>query len=262
MKMRKMSARKKIGLMAVLLVLAPVLVRAASIAASPKQTYKSFTTRTPLREGDVLVIGFLGGWEKWDDPGRGVRKFALRLRAMNLPGVHVETVENHQRHLAIELIKNALDRNHDKKLDDTEKHSARIIFYGQSFGGAAVNKASRELEELGVPVLLMVQIDSVGKDDDQVPSNVRRAVNFFQRNDYVPYLRGEKNFRATDPAKTEILGNFQLDYGKKKVDLSDAHWYQKMFRNPHVKMEQDPELWKQVEKFVLAEIARSAASPN
>jgi hypothetical protein len=256
-----MSRRKKLALLTSFVALAPVLVGAATIAVTPKQTYASFTTKTPLAEGHVLVIGFLGGWEKWDDERRGVRKFALRLRAMDLPGVHVETVENHQRHLAIQLIQNALDRNADKKLDDAEKNSARIILFGQSFGGAAVNKASKELHKLGVPVLLTVQIDSVGKDDDTVPPNVRRAVNFFQRSDYVPWLRGEKNFRALDPQKTEILGNFQMDYGGKKVDLTGVHWYQKFFRNPHVKMELDPELWARVEQFVLDELRRQGIPP-
>jgi hypothetical protein len=255
-----MSRRKKFVLLGALLALPPVLARPVSIAVTPQQNYASFQTKTPLAEGDVLIIGFLGGWEKWDDEGRGVRKFALRLRAMNLPGVHVETVENHQRHLAIELIRNALDRNADKKLDDEEKKSARIILYGQSFGGAAVNKASRELHKLGVPVLLSVQIDSVGRGDGEVPPNVRRAVNFYQRNDFIPYLRGEKHFRAKDPRQTEILGNFQLDYDGKHVDLTGAHWYQKVFRNAHVKMELDPELWARIEQYILEELKRQSIS--
>jgi hypothetical protein len=39
----------------------------------------------------VLIIGFMGGREAWDNHQRGVRKLALKLRSMNLPGVHVET---------------------------------------------------------------------------------------------------------------------------------------------------------------------------
>src|SRR4051794_22327185 len=85
------------------------------------QSYKDFSTTTPLEEGDVLVIGFMGGRESWDNYKRGVRKLALKLRDMNLPGVHVETVENKKRPLAIELIRNSFDRNQDGKLDERER---------------------------------------------------------------------------------------------------------------------------------------------
>ena len=236
-----------------LLLLGGLVARAIPIVAKPKQTFATFATPTPLPQGSVLIIGFLGGWEKWDDAHRGVRKFALRLREKNLPGVYVETVENHHRELAVELVKRALDRNHDGVLDDNERRSARVILFGQSFGGAAVNKCSRELEALGVPVLLSVQVDSVGRDAGLVPANVRRAVNFYQKNDAF-FIRGEDDFRAADPRKTEILGNFRWNYSGKNVDLSDGHWYQKVFHNAHVKMEQDPELWDAVEPYILREI--------
>jgi hypothetical protein len=262
---RRKFSRRLLVTVPLLMFLGAVLGQAASLAALPQQTFDSFTTPLPLPEGRVLVIGFLGGWEKWDDAGRGVRKFALHLRAKNIPGAHIETVENHRRGLALELVKRALDRNQDGALDDAEKQSARIILFGQSFGGAAVNKLSRELDQMGIPVLLSVQVDSVGRGDGLVPPNVRRAVNFYQRNDRF-FVRGEKNFRAKDPKKTEILGSFEWDYSRKKVDLRDAHWYQHIFRNAHVKMEQDPELWAAVEKYILEEFRalgqeRASAQP-
>ena len=120
------------------------------------QRYQDFTTPTPLKEGDVLIVGFMGGRESWDNGRRGVRKLALKLRAMNLPGVHVETVENKKRRLALELIRNAFDRDRDGRLDERERPAARLVVYGQSFGGAAVVKLARQLKELGVPVLLTV----------------------------------------------------------------------------------------------------------
>jgi hypothetical protein len=63
-------------------------------AVGRAQRYEDFTTRTPLDERGLLIVGFRGGRESWDNEHRGVRKLALRLRAMTLPGVHVETVEN------------------------------------------------------------------------------------------------------------------------------------------------------------------------
>jgi len=228
-------------------------------AAFAPQKFEDLTTPTPLPAGETLVIGFLGGWEKWDDPNRGVRKFALALRAKRLPGARVETVENHSRGVALELVRRAFDRDGDGRLSADEARDARLILYGQSFGGAAVNKLSKELEPLGVPVLLSVQIDSVGANDADVPPNVRRAVNFFQRNDQFG-IRGEPKIFASDPHKTEILGNFEYDYRNKKVDLSGAHWYQKMFKNAHVKMELDPEVWSAVERAILAELSPPGSS--
>ncbi|MBI3663569.1 MAG: hypothetical protein HY234_11050 [Acidobacteria bacterium] len=235
-----------------LVILVSAAAKVGPTALAP-QKFSDFTTPTPIPEGDTLIIGFLGGWEKWDEPTRGVRKFALRLRAKNLPGVHIETVENHRREIALELVRKAFDHNGDGKLSEEEARSARLIVFGQSFGGAAVNKLCKELRPLGVPVLLAVQIDSVGVDDAEVPSNVRRAVNFFQRDDYF-FIRGERELRAEDAAQTEILGNYQYKYRGKKVDLSDGRWYQKIFRNAHVKMEQDPDVWAKVEELISAEI--------
>jgi hypothetical protein len=235
-----------------LVIFVSVAAKVGPTAIAP-QKFSDFTTPTPLPEGDTLVIGFLGGWDKWDEPKRGVRKFAVRLRAKNLTGVHVETVENHRGEIALELVKKAFDRDGDGQLSAEEAGKARLIIFGQSFGGAAVNKLCKELQPLGVPVLLAVQIDSVGVDDADVPPNVRRAANFFQRDDYF-FIRGERQLRAQDPTRTEILGNYQFKYRGKKVDLSDGRWYQKMFRNAHVKMEQDPEVWAAVEKLILEEI--------
>lgn len=64
-----------------------------------------------------------------------MRKLALLLRAMNLPGVHVETVENKRRRLAVELIRNAFDRNRDDELDERERASTRLIVTGRASAG-------------------------------------------------------------------------------------------------------------------------------
>jgi len=221
----------------------------SAIASSTNQTFSDFTTALPVKWGEALVIGFVGGWERWDNPKRGVRKLALRLRARNLPGVYVETVENHKRYLAIELVRRALDWDGSGRLDARERAAARIVLYGQSFGGAAVLKAARELEMLEVPILLTVQVDSIGRDDALVPANVAAAANLFQR-DFWP-IRGEPRIRAADAARTRMLGNFQYHYRGKKVDLSEETWVRRFFAGAHTKMEFDPEVWKQVEGLIL-----------
>jgi hypothetical protein len=214
------------------------------------QRYEDFTTRTPLAEGDVLVLGFQGGREPWDNAKTAVRRLALGLRARNLPGVHVETVENRKRRLAVRLVREAFDRDRDGRLDERERASARVVVYGHSFGGAAVLKFARELDGLGVPILLTVQIDSVGREDRVVPTNVERAANFFQRNGVV--IRGEPEIVAEDPRETTIVGNFEFDYKDKRIDISKVSWIKKIFRVAHAKMEHDPEVWARVEEVLLS----------
>jgi hypothetical protein len=227
-------------------------------AVLPAQRHQDFITPTPLAEGATLVVGFLGGRESWDNQHRGVRKLALKLRAMRLPGVHVETVENTKRPVALALVRSAFDRDRNGRLDDRERTSARVIVYGQSFGGAAVVKFARELQALGVPILLTVQVDSVGRGDAVIPPNVARAVNLFQRDGFT--IRGERKIRAADPAKTTILGNHRFTYRGKKIDLSEVSWFKRLLQRAHTKMDHDPEVWAVVEKTILDVLTARASA--
>jgi thioesterase domain-containing protein len=163
-------------------------------------------------------------------------------------------VENKKRYLALELIRRAFDRNHDGQLDAQERANVRLIIYGQSFGGAAVVKLARELERMGAPVLLTVQVDSVGRGDRIIPTNVARAANLFQRNGL--FIRGEPEVHAQDQSRTEIIGNFEFDYRNKKIDLSEESRMKRLFRVAHTKMDFDPAVWSLVEELIVKEIKR------
>jgi hypothetical protein len=144
---------------------AGALLLCSGVCIARGQRYADFTTRTPLERNEILIVGINGGREPWNNEKHCVRRFALKMRSMNLPGVFIETIENKKRSLAIDLITKAFDRNSDGKLDKEELASVRLILYGESFGGAGVVKLARQLKRLGVPVLLTVQIDSIGRDD-------------------------------------------------------------------------------------------------
>jgi hypothetical protein len=174
---------------------------------------------------------------------------ALRLRDLSRPNLHVETVENRKRRLALELIRNAFDRDRDGRLDEQERASVRLVLYGQSFGGAAVVKLARQLESMNVPILLTVQVDSIGWGDKLIPTNVAGAANFFQSNGLL--IKGEREIRAQNPNRTTIIGNFEFDCRQKKVNLSGVSWHKKLFRVAHTKMDHDPAVWELVERIIL-----------
>ena len=225
------------------------------------QTWEDFRTPTPIGPDDTLVIGFLGGRERWDNDERSPRKLALKLRSRRIPGLHVETLANRERALAVNLIERAFDRNQDGVLDPREGASARIVIYGLSFGGAATVKLARDLSERNIPVLLTIQIDSVGREDAVIPPNVRQAANFYQTNGLV--ISGEGPIRAEDPKRTTIIADCRMDYSKRKIDISHVNWFKKLGRVAHSYISYDPRVWTRVEELILGEVSRDLGdAPN
>jgi hypothetical protein len=223
-----------------------VLLIAAVVQA---QVSSDLDVKCPLPEGDTLVIGFLGAWERWDDPNRAVRRTVLRLR--ETPGIHAESLSNHSRDVALDLVTRAFDRNQDGVLDRAEAAKARVVIFGQSLGGSATVRLARELEQAGVPVRLTIQVDSVGFGDAVIPANVRSAANFYQRG--LLTIRGEKQIRAADPQKTSILANREWhDHFVYRL-LPDQR-FRRTFGGGHARMELDPLLWIEIESLIRSAI--------
>jgi len=228
-------------------------VLALAAFSSPAQRPNQLATPTPIAHGSTLVIGFLGGYDRWNDSHRSVRQLVLKLR--QTPGVYAESISNHHRALALQLICEALDTNRNGKLDPDEKAAARLILFGQSWGGTAAIATARDLRKLGIPVLLTVQIDSVGVHDDIIPSNVGAAVNFYQHDPFTT-IHGRAQIRAADPSHTAILGNFESSYTFRSIDESNASKARQVFGGSHTKMELDPVVWNRVEQYISDAIAR------
>ena len=129
-----------------------------------------------------------------------------------------------------------------------ERNEARIILYGQSLGGAAAVDTARDLDALGVPVLLTVQVDSVGLHDNVIPPNVRQAVNLFQNGRLT--LRGQSRILASDPARTRTVTNIGYSYPWPPSQLRESTWIRRVFGGGHARMEADPLIWKQVEQYI------------
>lgn len=235
---------------------AAALVAGLSCGAALAQRRIDVTIDGPLAAGETLVIGFLGGRNAWDDERRGVRRLARRLETSGPPGVRVATFENRKRGLALEVVREALDTDADGRLSPGEASRARVVLYGQSFGGAAAVKLARELGRLGVPVLLTVQVDSVGVGDEVIPPNVARAANLYQKDGL--FIRGARRIRAADPSRTEIVGNFEYRYDGKRVDLPSFNWFERFVARAHTKMDADPEVWARVEGLILEVVRRQS----
>ncbi len=229
---------------------AAALTVAAARADSRKQEFSDFTTPLPVERGDRLVIGIVGGWERWDNPTRAIRRTAIAIKRKRLPGVHVETVENHSLELAEQLVEKAFDFNRNGRLEPEEAAQGSVIIYGQSLGGRAALRLARKLNEWGVPVPLLITVDSFGRDSYEVPPNVRRAANYYQREHL--YIKGAEELRAADPARTQILFNRKLTFKKRDEIEADEHsWLQRFFLDEHARVEYLPEVWEEIERMIV-----------
>jgi hypothetical protein len=207
-----------------------------------------------------IVIGFVGGFIKHDDPVHSEVQLAARLRKAYPSGVDVETFESYHGENALKKILSLLDTNHDGTLTASEKQNARIILYGHSWGASEAITVARELEKHGIPVLLTIQVDSVSKihqNDALIPANVAQAANFYETNGIV---HGQTAIRAADPARTKIIGNVRFDYKASPYTCNEYPWYDRIFVKPHTQIECDPNVWKQAEDLIRAALPPATSS--
>ena len=213
----------------------------------------------------VIVIGFVGGFVRHNDKVHEEVQLADRLRGDYTSGVSVQLFENHRGEDAHQSVLHLLDGNRDGSLTREEKQNARIIIFGHSWGASETVELARKLAKDGIPVVLTIQVDSVGKfgeNDSLIPSNVSQAVNFYQIDGF---LHGKSLIRAADPSHTRILGNFRSDYKSKPFSCGQYPWYDRAFMKPHIQIECDPAVWKQVESLIRSNLsleARSASPEN
>ncbi len=222
--------------------------------ACSSASLSDLVTPRPLPARSCLVIGFLGGNDRWDDAGKGVRRLALRLREE--PDLYAETFENRRIGLALRFLEDALDADRDGTVDPGEADRVRLVVYGQSLGGWATVAFARLLDGRDVPVHLTIQIDSVGADDGNVPPNVRYAANLYQ--DEGAVIAGQHPIRAMDPARTRILGEWEFDYERppgSQIQVDDLPWHKTFLRADHARMDRDPRVWRAVERLVSAACA-------
>jgi hypothetical protein len=202
----------------------------------------------------LIFVGFVGGFIRHDNPHHAPVQFAKRLRENFPKGAYIEVFENRHRRAAYNKILQLLDRDHDGALSDVEKSQAHVVLFGQSWGGSAVVLLARQLNHIGVPVLLTVQVDSIAKlwqKDGVIPENVAAAANFYQPHGL---LHGRAQIVAADPARTEILGNYRFDYRENPIRCEGMPWTYRVLTPGHMQTDCDPRLWGQIENIVRTRI--------
>ena len=210
--------------------------------------------RAPQR---AIIIGFVGGFVNPDDVRHPEVLFAAILRSRYGSAVQVEVFGNHEWKKAVDDTVLRLDTNKDGVLTPAEKDQLKIILYGHSWGASQTLAFARELQHRGIPVALTIQIDSVkkfGQDDRQVPDNVAKAVNFYQRKGFTP---GEPLIVPADATRTTILGNFHMQYASDQVNLDNYRWLSRVFNKPHHQIENDPHIWDRIATLIDSEILQS-----
>jgi hypothetical protein len=229
----------------VLTFLASILIALGQAgAASSASLPERFPTPPPI------VIGFVGGYVRHDNPVHGGVRVAAQLLKDYPSGVYVKVFENHSGEYAHREILRLLDTDHDGKLSPEEKQDARIIIYGHSWGASETVTLARKLQDDGIPVLLTIQVDSVaksGEDDSLIPANVAQAVNFYQLNGFI---HGRAEIRAADPSRTQIIGNYRFDYPSNPVRCHGYPWYAWIFEKPHIEIECDPAVLSRVASLI------------
>jgi len=205
---------------------------------------------TPQSSPSYILLGFVGGFVRHTNSHHGPVKVAHKLEQDSPRDAYIRVFENRHRKTAYSTIVHLLDANRDGVLSDTEKSTAHIMLFGQSWGASAVVLLARELDRAGIPVMLTVQVDSVAKfwqKDGVIPDNVAAAVNFYQPHGIV---HGRSEIKAADDSKTRILGNYRFDYKQTPVRCEGYSWFDRIITPDHMQSECDPHIWTQVEDML------------
>ena len=212
---------------------------------TPSKDY-FITTGDPLfrgyinQNGQTVYKNFYGNNDADVDllgnRGDGVDAVALKLSALTASGLFRISTPG-----AVLYNANIIDNNF--------KTNDQIFLAGHSAGGGDVQDISRRLNDLGTPIIFTAQIDSIERflfppadefddDDENIPSNVSYAINYYQTE--TAFVDGEDHIRADNSNTTTILGNINISSPiGPATPLDDDN-------NPHRNIDNDPRVWKGV----------------
>jgi hypothetical protein len=241
----------RIACLAIALVAYPALQINRSVTADATDAAAAVTASDP----PAIVVGFTGGFVRHDDMIHGPVQLGAKLRRDLPSGTFVGLFENRRGGQAHAEILRQLEAENEGALTPEAKQHARIVLFGHSWGATEALMMARELQADGLPVLLTVQVDSVlkpGQNDSVIPSNVEAAANFYQT---TGFLHGQTAIRAADPTRTQIIGNYKLDYAAHPIACYGPYpWWDRLFLKAHTEIECDPSVWDRVEMLIRSKL--------
>jgi hypothetical protein len=251
-----------------LLFVVSALIFVASAISAQAQTQPQEATLRPPQPlitsptiRNVVIIGFVGGFVSRNDTNHPEVQFAAYLRD-RYPSIHAEVFGNHHDHAALRSVVRLLDTDHDGVLSSLEKEQATVILYGHSWGATETVAFARELGQMGIPVALTIQVDTIGKPGHKalaISPNVATAINFYQAGGP---LHGQPVIVAADPARTKILGNFLMTYENRPINCDNYSWYSRLFNKPHHEIENDLRVWDQLATLINSDLPGTASTPQ
>jgi hypothetical protein len=234
---------------------APALILTALVLLAPRiapaeEANPAAPDPTPR---NVVIVGFVGGFVSPHDTKHPEVQFAAYLHD-RYPTIHSEIYGNHHGRKALRQVVRLLDTDHDGTLSSLEKEQATVIIYGHSWGATETVEFAHELEHLGIPVALTIQIDTIAKPGHktaEIPSNVATAINFYQTGGP---LHGLPEIVAADPERTVILGNIRMNYDDRPINCDNYNWYSRTLNKPHHEIENDFRVWDEVASLINADL--------
>jgi pimeloyl-ACP methyl ester carboxylesterase len=249
--------RSAVWLALMLLVAGPAAVAQHSISVPATNS----ALASPSQSNRVIVVGFLGGFVRRDDPDHPEVRLVRELRQQYPTGAYIALFENSHLQEAYRSIVRELNVGDGKHGSSSAPASPRVILFGHSWGASAVVQLARKLNRAAIPVALTIQVDSVAKpfsNDSVIPANVSEAVNFYQTHGL---LKGRSRIVAADAERTRILGNVRREYRKEPAACRNFSWYSRTFTRGHIAIECDPDLWRDIKAMLELYLPAEAASP-
>jgi hypothetical protein len=241
------------------------LILAPAILAAPGAAQVSVPrVHFPPAGGKVIILGFVGGFVSQEDAKHPEVQFAAYLHD-RYPLIEAVVFGNHHGKKALHEVVRMLDSDGDGILTTNEKRESTIIIYGHSWGAAETVTFAHALGQMGIPVALTIQIDTIAKPGSKgaiIPANVTNAINFYQSKGP---LHGRPEIVAADPKQTTILGNILMTYEDRPIDCANYTWYARVFNKPHHEIENDFRVWDRAASLIdsnLSETTLSVQTPS
>ena len=129
-----MRKRRNCKIISLILALAMRVLGGTCIAgAQGAEPARALTSFTDPSGGNVIIIGFVGGFVSPDDAKHPEVQFAAYLRD-RYPFVHAEVFGNHHGQKALHWLAHLLDSEHNDSMPSAKREPTTIILYRAQLG--------------------------------------------------------------------------------------------------------------------------------